>query len=376
MDGISGIKVRSFNDYSNMPRTFLDELAKKSHIFKYVYGLNTTASALYAMFSGQSHIETPKSIVSNTKLFKIKNPLFKQLRKKGYKINYFTNNDKILRFGYVDASFFDVVKISQYTPFLKDANLSDSFLGKDNEKVALFIHDLYVHDRGGLVDKKSHYYPTKEYEGAVKTNAANLKKNLEFLKFNPKKDLLVIFSDHGLTLDREDIVEKTKFFGRIKYLFDKSRLSNWSYCSKELKARVIFIVRHDSIKPNIDERASTLQDCFDFVMKKIGIDDFLTEKYKKYKSEDDAITPLDGIYPMSLWEIFKKTIFKDRFYQFAYIKGKGHSRKKWIYQTNLSMGEYYDFKTDPFEKNPKSMTFKQLPQIMQKYIEEYIHTRK
>jgi hypothetical protein len=373
MDGISGMKIRSFNDNSNMPKTFLDELSKKSHVIKYVYGLNTTTSALYAVFSGQSHIETPKSIVPDSKLFKIKKHLCTRLKEKGYKTHYFTNNDKVLMMG---ASEFDVVKFSQYTPLLKDANLSDAFLGKDNLKVALFIHDLYAHDRGGLVDSKSHYYPTKEYEESILKNAINLKKNLKFLEFDPKKDLLVVFSDHGLSLDTHDILEKATFTGLIKYALNKKRLSGWTHCSKEMKSRVFFMVRHKSIKPAVDERVCTLQDCFDFVMKQIGINDYLTEKYKQYKSEDDAITLHNGAYPITLWEMFKKIIFNDRFYQFVYVKGKGHSRKKWIYQTNLHKGEYYNLKTDPLEQNPKSINFKKLPRPMQEYIEEYFCTRK
>lgn len=377
LDGVSAIKVRSFNsdkvnDHYNKKfgDTYLDELYKESYVKKYCYGFDDTNQAMYLINSGQSHIESPISLSNDPKNLRMNKWMVDMLKEKGYikRAHCFANFYR----GLDDVPWkFDKLVHMKRTYFLEDANLPDSFWFKD--KTFLFILDCFTHDRGSK--EYNHHITTEEYEKFILESNNIIKKNLKFLKFDPDLDLLVMFSDHGLTLDQIFAPEGNLLIDNIKMAFNKERLGRWLVPGQEIKSRIIFMMRNNNIKHQVDEGVCTLQDAFAVFMKHLGFNNYLTDKAKEYLSENQAIIQAPGIYPPNIFGIFRKILLNDRFYQFIHVTGKGLKRKKWIYQIDTHKGVYYDLEKDPFEQNPVYIKYKQLPQIMRQYIEEYKKTR-
>jgi len=375
VDGVSGAKIRSFNSddenterNADMPETFFDDIFKDSYAFTRGYGFDTTQGSTFALFSGQSHHETPLSIAPSGVLLKIKRSIFEILKEKGYKTHFHTNITRKRHRG-IPFKGFDAIKAEPLTYLLKDTKLPDSFFGKDGSKTCLFIHDLFTHDLGGLSAKGKYHLTSKQYSEFIVKNADNVKKNLEFLQFDPDKDLLVLFSDHGLTVD-------SLMIPGMKMIFAKERGELWSLPGKELKSRVFFMVRHNAISPGVNNGVCTLLEQFDYVMKQLGVDDYLSPEYSKFNFNKEAITFNFGIFPFTYWGIIKKRIFNNRFYQFIYVKGEGEDRDKWIYQIDLKKGEYFNLKEDPMEENPRSVGYDELPDKMKSYITSYNRSKR
>ena len=376
MDGVSATKLTSFNNQrwneaknANVQANYVDELSKQSHVFKYCYGFDTTQGSMYSIFSGQSHHETPISATQDCKLLRIRHSIMKILKDKGYKTHTFTN--LYTRNMSLPLDDFDRFEFEPFKYDFSESKLDNHFWGiNNNEKLFLFIHDMYTHDQNGLyVTKKKLTLTTAEYEKLINDHSKLVEKNLEFLKFDPEQDLLVFFSDHGMTLD-------TSYIPKGSAIFDKERINFWSYAGKEIKSRVFFMVRNNHIKPFVDENVCTLTDAVDYVMKLLDIQDFLSEDYKKLNAPKSAITNCAGIFPMNFLQILKRRFYDDRFYLFTYITGSGNNREKWIYQTNLNMGGYYNLNTDFLEGNPQKISFNELPTRMKEYLKLYSKTRR
>jgi len=156
--------------------------------------------------------------------------------------------------------------------------------------------------------------------------------------------------------------------------FDSDRMNRWIVPGQEIKTRVIFMLRHESIDHEVDEEVCSLGDGFDMFLKMLGIDHF-TDIQKKYMKPGFAISQAPGIYPRHLYRILKKVFLNDRYFQFVYIEGEGQKRKKWIYQLDLKTGVFYDLENDPLEEKPVFIKYKELPNRIKNYINDYKKSR-
>jgi len=369
VDGVSAVKVRSFNELDQQKfktRTYFDEIYEEGHVFQYCYGYDTTQNSFYAIDSGQTLYETEISRSQKWRL-DVKSSFFNKLKQVGYRLHFFSNNCSLnIALPY---SYFDKIKFRPYIYDLNDSDLDKKFFGLGADKTVLFIHDLYTHDQRGEYVLGKFHLTHQEYENLIKEQAVLLKKNLKFLKFNKKKDLLVVFSDHGLTVGTKITPKSAKF------LLSRKRFDRWFYPGTEIKSRVMFIMVNSKIKPFINKNVCSLVDAFDHLAKFLGIKDYKSSEYQRFNFHREAITANFGVYPRSIFSIIKKRIFNERFYQFVFVKGHKKFREKWIYQLDLNKGVYFDLAKDPYEENPIEVKFSELPKKMKIYINKYQNSR-
>jgi len=372
LDGVSAMFNKSYNLNSGMPKTYLDEIYKKSYVKKYTYGLDGTCSFLYKIMSGKSHIEAPESRVDDYRKFNINRWITDMFKAKGYRTHYYTNykwkTNKL-------ALKFDRKEQHKCVYDFSKTKLDNDFWGiGTKEKTFLFIHDLFTHDRKG--EDYDHPITTKEYKEHIVDNCELLRKNLKHIKFNSKEDLLVIMSDHGLVLDSTVVPKKQTILEHLKVMFKKERLSNWDLSAKETKSRVMFMMTGCGIKHKVDENVCSIQSAFNYLLEQLDLYGYLSDKALYYNLGYQAIIPICGMFPINPFYLIQKVIFNDRFYQFVFINGSSKKRTKYVYQKNLGKCIVYFLEDDINETNPIKIKFKDLPLVFQKYIKEYNSTRR
>ena len=83
--------------------------------------------------------------------------------------------------------------------------LNEFYFDNGDGKNLIFIHDMFTHDQAGLYSRGKFEYTSEEYQSLVHAHFSQiLPKTLTNLKFDPKCDDLILFSDHGMTIGKLD----------------------------------------------------------------------------------------------------------------------------------------------------------------------------
>ena len=366
LDGISALKVHSCNSESvnkanhTAGPTFIDEILKQGFFVPNCYGYDSTQASSYALYTGYNHHRSSISITYNAdKFFDLDQNLIQSFKNKGFKTHYFTNsyrfNPALILKGFDEVNF--EYNAYDFNELLSSENYKDLFgLSSIEEDLFLVVHDFFTHDQKGAYEQGKLDLTNDEYNSLVVEHADVLKNNLEALKFDKNGDYLILFSDHGLTVD----------FHRFENPILKPKL--WSLPSKELKSRTFASIIGPDIQPKIYPNTCALVDLFPTLSNLFDL------PYKETDGEDLLNQPKrDYALSMNIGNGARKRPSQIHFHQFMCVVG----RMKWIYQDNLALQvEFYDLEQDPLEEDPQLIPLSSTPEIFRKYIHEYQQSRK
>ncbi len=210
MDGVSGVEAEKLK----INKLIFKSLALKPNLrYKNIYGFDNTSHSFLSFILGVNPIFTSILSYRNNRFIHRSADLFKVLKKNKYKTYFFSNNcakNKALFLHKFDFVFH----------YIKDYIFSKLTINKNifNQNSLIFIHDLFTHDQNGLYSKGIYNYRVKDYRDLILQNfSKNLKKNLEKFHFDKKNDILILFSDHGLTMVEDCKSNYFKYFSSLEY---------------------------------------------------------------------------------------------------------------------------------------------------------------
>ena len=210
VDSLSPLALKSFSEkfYEKkiLKTNYIDILASKSIILKNIYGYGETYSTTYSAFTNKNIYKNFADSWDINKSFLEKSDLGKFFKKKNFTNIYYRNcspNNQLTGFykRYLESltDNFDYIclkkKNKNYSlkKFFKEKSLISKF--QKNENIFIIIHDYTLHDNRG-----SYNGNVKNILDTIKNKVSNnVKANLNLINYNPKKDNLILFSDHGLS---------------------------------------------------------------------------------------------------------------------------------------------------------------------------------
>lgn len=360
IDGLSGQKIPSINskivnDFYSNKLTYIDELIREGHSLSRCYGYDNTQSSLYALFTGKDIVN---SQVTSTRyadlLLDYGETLAEKFVKAGWSTTYFSSNYSINK-GIIYRGFEKLYHHFEQYDFQDGYKKFPEFeLRVAQDKSFIFLHDFYTHDQNGKYSKGKTTYTEEEYQNLISGNGELLKRNLETIKFDKENDILLLFSDHGMTTGTE--------------LFDPANPNKeklWSYNSKEFKAKILCSFIGKGIDAQLDERLFSLCDIHQTLLHLASIGESKETVFNSAFSQTHLCLANFGN---------GTTVAVDRkqFRQFVCIE----KNQKFIFQDNINRpAEKYDMVNDPLEKDNINVDFANLPIYFQNYIQSYQQSR-
>ena len=229
IDSLSPYALKSFSkkfyNFENKKITYFDKLLNKSIIIENIYGHGETYSTLFAALTGKNIYKNNCDSWYLENSFKEFSDLGSIFKKKGFTNIYLRNaspNNNLQNFY---GRFLDAVSKDFDYKFLKKTSKNDTFskyierkkLDKflfDNQKnFFILIHDFTLHDSKGAYNGN-----TKKILNVIDKNLTkNFRNTLKKINYNNKKDNLIVFSDHGLTISPESKLYTEKVINKKKY---------------------------------------------------------------------------------------------------------------------------------------------------------------
>jgi hypothetical protein len=181
---------------------YIDKLSSKSIFFQNVYGHGETYGTTFPMFTGKNTYDTYGDAPDIFYSFLSEINIASYYKARGFNNIFYRNcaPDATLSGFYgrylknitKDFNTVCVKKKNQNYNFLDFLN-ENNLINKKNNKNFYLIHDMSLHD--AAYSKVN----IKDYIKFQDKAAEIVKKNLELINYNPKKDYLFFLSDHGLT---------------------------------------------------------------------------------------------------------------------------------------------------------------------------------
>ena len=251
---LDGLSPYLLSHYNNKKKNFIDRLSQKSIFFENCFGYGETYSTTYEMFSGNDIYKNYCDAWDMPTSFKEKSKLADYFKSNGYKTIYYRNAEPNASLGgfyrrYLNSitSSFDFKMLKKkhandnLEKFLRSSKIDKSFFS--NNDLFILIHDFTFHD-----DPRSYNGTLSDALLAYEEASFEVKKNLEILNYNEKKDILYFLSDHGLT---------TYPFNRIHFeRLEKKIYDQYYFHSfKDNKIKHIFFIKlPEQIKINIKKK--------------------------------------------------------------------------------------------------------------------------
>ncbi len=379
LDGLTPCVLQTFNKGNKdkkelAPLNYIDTLSKNSFKIDKCYGYGETMASNSAMITGMSSRMLKSDMLSHPDSFHPCPTLASYFKKGGFSTVFYRNfpldglrrHGPYKRFNALASRDFDNVCLEDDSSvLLKDSKIikqySDFFLTKQNKPTFIFIHDMAFHDDLRVLKKAT----IKSILRATIDKSERVRKNLEFLNYNEKKDVLVFSSDHGMTLAPYD-----DMFYDKKISFEKMD-SYWPKLTADFKLRTSFFIKGPSIRPGNAVGTFEIRDMFATVL------DFLQIKYiptgaisAKTHTRVSALVSVIG----APFEHVALNNFKKWYHPYViYVRDS----KKWVYRKLKKVKCYYiNLKLDPNEDNPVEISFSGFPLGFRKYIKEYFSVGK
>ena len=198
--------------------TVLNELAARGLRISNGYSYGYTQASVTSLLTGTDIAENPggdAKEVENSFIRIFDETITSQFKKAGFRTAYYGNlNTRGVtwagKYGWHPRFHSTLYRdFDEVFPGAERSNwTAEEHLGKDrasqlfgldrspDEKQFIMLYDYSLHD-----DSRSYNGATFEtYTEAARDSIGYLKRNLEFLRYDPEKDFLVFSSDHGLTL--------------------------------------------------------------------------------------------------------------------------------------------------------------------------------
>lgn len=368
MDGLSSNKLTSLNDKGKTSKyNYFDEIIDKSMVIPRLYGAGETFASLASKLTGDSISKLQSDDLLSYNSFKSTNNIAKHFKEqyktknifyRNYSAKYPTNGpykrfNKLCTYGfdkYILAEdsridLFDSRILNEYNDYFEINNCAHE------ENKFIFIHDLYLHDHPTAYESTNY----DDYNIAICEAAEHLKKNLEYLKFDEESDILIISSDHGLTVRPDSQMYHNKNITRDEYNIYKKSL----YSETKLRA---FISIYSKNIPNLKlYDPIIMKDANIFVKNTINMikrNKFTNTSYKKeYIITSISDLTFGNTAPKALREKFHSHII-------CY-----HDAEKWIYTRWPTKKAY---KANLYNDNELSeINYRDLPSKLKDYVEIY-----
>jgi hypothetical protein len=185
----------------------------KATSFSNCYGFDTTLTSMQAMFFPDEHL----SFVSDFYRFdsfgrrNVKNKFINNLKMRNFKTHYYTNDVNGLNSS-LPLKEFDVKK----RIYSKNYLISEHINLDEKEMNFIYFHDMTLHDKLG----KYFYDPSfssDEYVKYSKVLLQNTKRNIKFLNTKYDIDKIILISDHGMTINKNNDGQKRNVDTRYQF---------------------------------------------------------------------------------------------------------------------------------------------------------------
>lgn len=355
IDSLSPYALKSFSkkfyNFENKKITYFDKLLNKSIIIENIYGHGETYSTLFAALTGKNIYKNNCDSWYLENSFKEFSDLGSIFKKKGFTNIYLRNaspNNNLQNFY---GRFLDAVSKDFDYKFLKKTSKNDTFskyierkkLDKflfDNQKnFFILIHDFTLHDSKGAYNGN-----TKKILNVIDKNLTkNFRNTLKKINYNNKKDNLIVFSDHGLTISPESKLYTEKVINKKKYdlMYKNIFLDE--------KIKMLFFVNSPKINSKKIIKGNYLAKDLYLIMKNFfspnqNLKEF--SRFVKKKSKTFLITTIRSTRATIYENYFEKNNFHNHI---IYIKNK----KKIIY-SNKHENKFIEQVEDKFLEIKKS----------------------
>jgi len=333
IDSLSPYALKSlsieFYDIKIKKLTYFDKLIKKSLIVKNLYGHGETYSTIFTALTGKNIYKNNCDSWYINNSFKKSSDLGSFFKKKGY-TNIFLRNAsinseiddfygrflssitkdfdyKLLKKKHKNEKIYDHIDQNEYFKILNDKNKKFFFL----------IHDMTLHD-----NRNAYNGNTKKILDVIDNELTqNFKKTLAKINYDPKKDNLIVFSDHGLTVSPSSKLYTKKSVDRSVY----EKLYKKIFANEKIK--MLFFINSPKINnKKIIEGNYSARDLH-YIIKKFfenthDIKKFLD--FTKKQSKKILITSIRSTRATIYENYYEKNNFHNHI---IYIK----SKKKFIY---------------------------------------------
>ena len=374
LDALTPCVLRTFNcekgDSKKLaPLNFIDKLSKGSFMINKCYGYGETMASNSAMITGLDSGTLKSDMLPHPDSFHQHPTLAYYFKKYGFHTVFYRNfsidglrrRGPYRRFNALASSAFDHVCLEDDSSKLfRDSKIikrqDDFFYIKNKHSTFIFIHDLAFHDDSKVLKSAT----MKSILTAIKEKSERVRKNLEYLNYDKKKDVLIFSSDHGMTLSPYDdmFYDKKISAGKMD--------AYWPKLTTDFKLRTCFFIRGPGITPGNAIGNFEIRDMFatalDFLHIKCAPTGAISAKRHTRTS---ALVSVAG----APFERVALNALKKWFHSYViYVKDS----KKWIYR-KLGKARCYciDLNLDPDENNPVDVTFSEFPLEFRKHINQY-----
>lgn len=376
-DGLTPCMIRSFNNkggrgYKDFaPYNYVDELSKNSFLIENCYGFGETMASVASMITGKDPLSLNSDMPMHPDSYHQWPTIADYLKKKGLTTIFYRNfpldglrrKGPYKRFNALESKGYDNIVLEDDVVLLSESKVikekGDFFLLNSKKSTFTYIHDLRLHDHHLVV----RHGTKKGLIKAIKECTEQVKKNLSYLKYNEKKDILIFSSDHGMTLGPYDDI----FFDK-NLPADKIE-SYWPKLIADFKLKTCFFIKGPGIRSGRAKGIFEIRDMFATAL------DFLKIKHKS----KGAISAKSHTRNSSLVSTFRpyceELKWNDLYHWFhsyiVYIKDS----KKWVYRKSKKISCYLiNLELDCNEDNHREIEFTQFPSSFRKYINKYFST--
>jgi len=282
LDGLTPLAIKNeanqFFFQKKIKKNYISILQRRSINFSNLYGYGETFSTTYEFFTGQNIYKSDCDAFQSINSFPEKDTLATFFKKKKFNTilfrdpmpNHNTNWSYKRYFKSISKDFDEIClkkKDNNYNfrNFFHDHKISN-YLNKNN---FFLFHDFSLHD-----NPRAYHNPTpKGYLEAVNKSSKIIKNNLQLIKYDESKDILIFLSDHGLNMFPENQMHAQKKIGLIKYkAYYKSLFA-------DEKIKSVFFIKYPKSKKINNDVISKPKKVFDVVK---GLSKFIFNK-KKFK---------------------------------------------------------------------------------------------
>lgn len=311
LDGLTPLAIKNElnNKFYGKPisSNFISKIASDSIRFDNAYGYGETLATTYQYLTGENVYKNYCDAFKLFNSFPVRKNLATYFKAEGFNTIYY--RDSAVNFpqnGFYGRYFksvtndFDIVcrtkKHENYSfkNFFIENNIS-SFLEEDKNNFFLF-HDHSLHD-----NKIAYKDGTPQsYLKAVNSSSKIVQKNLNMIKYNKKKDILIFISDHGLNL------------------YPSSKM----HFPKKIKKK-----EYDSFYTDL------------FIDEKIKVTFFICNVGAKKSVYKPFIKP-DNVF--SIVKYLSKNIFNKKLKKNIYSRLKNYSQKKILISIQAAKQDFYN----------------------------------
>jgi hypothetical protein len=365
MDGLSATKLNSLSDEDTAMYNIFDEYINNSRVISKLYGSGETFASVASKLTGESIRKLGSDDWLQKQSFNSKNNIANYLKEKYNTRNIFYRNysDKYptvgayKRFNDLCTNGFDKYILADNSRItLSESKVVKQYedyfeLTNTNQNKFIFIHDLFLHDHPTAYENTTY----DGYKNGIIESSKHFQNNLCYLQFDKKKDILIISSDHGLTINPYKQMFSNEDIPINQYNIYKKELYS------ENKLRAFLSIYSSNIKKQIISQPLIMKDA-NYLVKKT-IEEIVTNDFNYDETRDSC--SITSVADLTFGNTTPKAL-REKFHTHIICYDKN---KKFVY-TKWPKIEIYKFELKGYVVS-KKIKYEELPIEMQNYIKSY-----